>query len=105
MDQGLPEGVTAICAGNDLMAQGIVQWARDNNIRIPDDLSVIGFDDSIFSRVSSPMITSINQQSYRSGELLAEMLLEYIEGFNETKEVLLECSLVIRGSTGPVNTT
>ncbi|WP_313119589.1 LacI family DNA-binding transcriptional regulator [Proteiniclasticum ruminis] len=105
MDHGLPEGVTAICAGNDLMAQGVLQWARDKNIRIPDDLSIVGYDDSIFSRVSSPMLTTINQQSYKSGELLAEMLLKYIEGFNEIKEVLLEGSLVIRGSTGPVRTT
>lgn len=98
---GLPDGVTAVCTGNDLMAQGVLQWARENGLRVPEDLSVVGFDDSIFARVSSPKLTTINQQSYRAGELLVSALLHKIEGGEYLKVLHLGSSLVIRGSTGP----
>ena len=99
---GLPEGVTAVCTGNDLMGLGVLQWAYEAGLRIPEDLSLVGYDDSIFARVSSPKLTSVHQQSYRSGELLVEELLKQIEGQKEPKTVYLKSSLMIRGSTGPV---
>ncbi len=98
---GLPEGVTAVCTGNDLMALGVLQWAYEAGLRIPEDLSLVGYDDSIFARVTSPKLTSVHQQSYRSGELLVEELLKQIEGQKEPKTVYLKSSLMKRGSTGP----
>lgn len=98
---GLPEGVTAVCTGNDLMALGVLQWAYEAGLRIPEDLSLVGYDDSIFARVTSPKLTSVHQQSYRSGELLVEELLKQIEGQKEPKTVYLKNSLMKRGSTGP----
>lgn len=98
---GLPQGVTAICTGNDLMAQGVLQWAHEEGLRVPEDLSVVGYDDSIFSRISAPKLTTVHQQSYRSGELLVEELLKQIEGENRPKTVYLTSSLMARGSTGP----
>lgn len=102
MLHGLPEGVTAVCTGNDLMAQGVLQWAQETGIRVPEDLSIVGYDDSIFSRVSSPKLTTVHQQSYRSGELLVEELLMKLEGEKEPNTVYLSSSLMVRGSTGPV---
>jgi DNA-binding LacI/PurR family transcriptional regulator len=99
---GLPEGVTAVCTGNDLMALGVLQWAYEAGLRIPEDLSLVGYDDSILARVTSPKLTSIHQQSYRSGELLVEELLKQIEGQKEPKTVYLNSSLMKRESTGPV---
>lgn len=98
---GLPEGVTAVCTGNDLMGLGVLQWAYEAGLRIPEDLSLVGYDDSIFARVTSPKLTSVHQQSYRSGELLVEELLKQIEGQKEPKTVYLKSTLMKRGSTGP----
>lgn len=99
---GLPEGVTAVCTGNDLMAHGVLQWAQEAGLKVPEDLSVIGYDDSIFARISSPRLTSIHQQSYRSGELLVSELLKKIHGKLEQETVYLSSSLKVRESTGPV---
>lgn len=100
---GLPKEVTAVCAGNDLMALGVLQWAREKGLRVPEDLSVIGYDDSVFSRVATPLLTTVQQQSYRSGELLVEELLENLEKKQALREVHLDSSLIIRQSTGPVS--
>ena len=98
---GISEGVTAIACGNDLMALGVLNWAKENGLKVPEQLSITGFDDTIFSVISSPKITTINQNCHRVGEILVEELLKKIEyGEDLRTTVSMDTRLVIRESTG-----
>lgn len=102
-DHGIQEGITAIACENDLMAVGVMNWANENGVRVPEDLSVMGFDDTIFSIISSPQITTINQSCHQVGGILVEELLKKIEFGKEIRMTIsMDTHLVIRGSTGPV---
>nr|WP_282089584.1 substrate-binding domain-containing protein [Streptomyces tendae] len=58
---GLPEPPTAIFAGNDEIAAGVVENARRRGPRVPEDLSVVGFDDTSLARMASPPLTTVRQ--------------------------------------------
>ncbi|MFH5835120.1 LacI family DNA-binding transcriptional regulator [Proteiniclasticum sp. C24MP] len=98
---GLVPETTAIVCGNDLMALGVLNWAKEECIDVPGDLSIIGFDDTIFSIISSPKITTINQNCHLVGEILVKELLEKIDAEDTTqKKIPVETHLVVRESTG-----
>ncbi|SPF32543.1 Transcriptional regulator, LacI family [Candidatus Sulfopaludibacter sp. SbA4] len=67
--------VTAIFAANDVMAFGVVQAALDRGLRIPEDLSLIGFDNIEFSVVVHPPLTTIHQPKYEMGSAAVDILL------------------------------
>lgn len=90
--------VTAIFAGNDVMACGVYQAAYEIGISIPNDLSVIGFDDIAFGKVLSPKLTTIRQDTYRIGKESINLLIKKIS--NEPFETLYyEPELIVRDST------
>ncbi|GIP31968.1 LacI family DNA-binding transcriptional regulator [Paenibacillus sp. J2TS4] len=92
--------VTAIFALNDLIAFGVYQAAEELGLRIPDDLSVVGFDDLEYNRLLSPKLTTIRQPIYEIGETAAEILLKQIQGRRRARvETYMEIELVVRGST------
>ncbi|WP_408011295.1 LacI family DNA-binding transcriptional regulator [Pseudalkalibacillus sp. A8] len=95
------ENVTAIFAFNDLMAFGVYQAAADLGIRIPEDLSVVGFDNLKYNQLLKPKLTTIEQSAYKMGEIATEMLLKQLkEGSNvENKTIYLEPSMIVREST------
>jgi len=98
---GLRPETTAIVCGNDLMALGVLNWAKEECIDVPGDLSIIGFDDSIFSVISSPKITTINQNCHKVGEILVDELLKKIDTDDGTQRIIpVGTSLVVRESTG-----
>jgi DNA-binding LacI/PurR family transcriptional regulator len=68
-------GITAIFAGNDVMAFGVIRVALERGVRIPDDLSLIGFDNIEFSSIIHPPLTTIHQPKYEMGEAAVEILL------------------------------
>lgn len=91
---------TAIFAFNDMMAFGILSYAYDHKIRVPDQLSVIGFDDISMASYSVPSLTTIAQPKYELGRRVAEILLRRIQGDDSpTATVVLPTTLVIRQST------
>ncbi|HSZ38627.1 MAG TPA: LacI family DNA-binding transcriptional regulator [Trebonia sp.] len=93
---------TAIFAGNDQQAFGVYEAARQRGLRIPRDLSVIGFDDLRISRWASPPLTTIRQPLAEMGRLAAEMLGTLIEGLTPPSHQLeLATELVVRDSTAP----
>ncbi len=97
---GLIPGTTAIICGNDNMALGALNWAKDQGIDVPQELSIIGFDDTIFSAISVPKITTINQNCHKCGEILVEELLKKIhENNREQLIVSVPTHLVLRQST------
>jgi len=91
---------TAIIAGNDLQALGVYQAAREARLHIPEDVSVIGFDDLPIARWVSPPLTTIRQPLFEMAETAAEMVLDLAKGIPPAQPRLeLATELVVREST------
>ena len=96
----LPHPPTAIFAANDEMALGIVEAARTRGLRVPDDLSVVGFDDTEVARVASPQLTTVAQPLRRMGAVALRTALRLGSGEHiDSHHVELATELVVRGST------
>jgi LacI family transcriptional regulator len=93
---------TAIFACNDLMAFGVLQAARELNLRCPEDLSIAGFDSLEFTTLTDPSLTSVYQPGYQLGATAARLLLQRIDGMRSApKKVLLPTELRKRNSVAP----
>ncbi len=93
-------GVTAIAAASDLMALGAVQAVRARGLRVPQDISVVGYDDSPLVAFTDPPLTTIRQNVTAMSETAVTALVEVIGGSNtRAKEFLFRPELVVRGST------
>lgn len=91
---------TAIFACNDIMAIGAISAARELQITIPEDLSIIGFDDIALASLMVPQLTTIAQPKRLLGETGAKLLLQKIRNESEgSEEVVLQPELVVRQST------
>lgn len=96
----LPDPPDAVFCHNDLMALGVMHQASLLGIRIPQQLSVIGFDDIDIARYSHPPLTTISQPRFQIGCEAATLLIEIIKGERiNGGSRLLEASLVVRQST------
>jgi DNA-binding LacI/PurR family transcriptional regulator len=96
---------TAIFAGNDLQAFGIYQAAREARLHIPEDLSVIGFDDLPVAKWVGPPLTTIRQPLAQMAATAARMVLELARGVQPAQSRLeLATELVVRESTAPPRT-
>jgi len=93
-------GVTAIFAANDLSALGVLNAVAEAGKRVPDDVSVVGFDDLHLSAYTAPPLTTIRQPAVEIATLATEILIGLTKG-REVEEMrhLLEPELVIRAST------
>jgi LacI family transcriptional regulator/LacI family repressor for deo operon, udp, cdd, tsx, nupC, and nupG len=100
----LPElvraGITAVFCYNDMIATGVLLACRDRSLAVPEQLSVVGFDDIEIAQYVTPALTTIHQPKLRLGELAAEMLLDLMDGRSVENHVL-PTELIQRGSTGP----
>ena len=95
---------TAIFAGSDQQATGVYTVARQRGLRIPDDCSVVGFDDLNFVRWMSPALTTVRQPLHEMGVSAARTLLRIISGERlDTHRIELATSLVVRESTSSVS--
>jgi LacI family transcriptional regulator len=94
--------VSACVCANDLIALGLIAGLKKSGTQVPDDISVIGFDDILLSEISSPSITTVKQPTIEMGAMATTMLLELIEApeLRRRSRVLLT-ELVIRDSTRP----
>jgi LacI family repressor for deo operon, udp, cdd, tsx, nupC, and nupG len=91
---------TAVFCFNDEMAMGVLEVARERRLRVPKDLSVVGFDDIRFAQYTQPSLTTISQPMRAIGEGTVRVLLAIIEDSTVTPEsVTLPHSLVTREST------
>lgn len=99
----LAEGVTAIMCASDPMALGAVRAVRRAGLRVPDDVSIVGFDDSALMNCVEPPLTTIRQPIEPMGRMIIELLIRQIRGDSASHdEFLFEPELVVRGSTGRV---
>lgn len=96
---------SAIYANTDLNAVEIYEWCQKNNIKIGEELSIIGFDNINFSKILTPKLTTIAQPAYSIGETVAENLLLRIERKSKEniKQILIEPNLKIRDSVKKIN--
>ncbi len=96
----LPEPPTAIFAGSDLQAFGVFEAARQRGLRVPENLSVVGFDDIPLARSAWPPLTTVRQPLQEMAALAARMVLAMSRGEPlETRRVELATSLIVRDST------
>lgn len=93
------DGFTALVCGNDLIALGALMEAAAAGIRVPDDLSVVGFDDIELAAEFSPGLTTVHVPSGDIGRIAAQRLLARLEGKRPAREHRIEVELVVRGST------
>lgn len=94
---------SAIFAGNDMIGIGVLRAAAERNIRVPTELSVIGFDDIQMSRYVYPALTTVGQSILQLGEMAAEVLLRRIATPDmATDQRIVMPSIVLRESTAPL---
>jgi LacI family transcriptional regulator, galactose operon repressor len=98
----LPDPPTAIFAFNDNIAIGVVQAARARGVRVPDDLSIVGFDDVEGATIVTPALTTVRQPLAEMGRTAVSLLMRLLERQRfETLHVELATRLVVRESTAP----
>ncbi|EJI1425580.1 TPA: substrate-binding domain-containing protein [Vibrio parahaemolyticus] len=95
---------SSIFVSNDMMAMGVINAANELSIKVPDDLSIIGYDDIHIAKFMSPSLTTIHQPKYRLGQAAVETLVRRLDDkSNEAQVVQLEPTLVVRNSVKLLN--
>jgi LacI family transcriptional regulator len=99
----LPDPPTAIFGFNDNVAIGALHAARKRGLSVPDDLSVVGFDDTELAVIVTPQLTSVRQPLAEMGRMGVSLLIRILEGQRvDALRVELATKLVVRESTGPL---
>lgn len=94
---------TVIMCGNDVLATGAIARANEMGIKIPDEVSVTGFDDIDLAEVIQPKLTTVHVPHRRMGEFAARLLMDIVDGKVGCQNVELDTEVVIRESLGPAN--
>ena len=97
----IPAEVTAVFAANDQMALGLVHGLHERGIRVPSDISVVGFDDLPDARHFLPPLTTVRQDFHALGTLALTTLIDALEGRATPLGRMIEPELVVRASTAP----
>jgi DNA-binding LacI/PurR family transcriptional regulator len=96
---------TALFAYNDISAIGSIQALQEAGLRVPEDVSVVGFDDIRIAVHNNPRLTTVRQPLEKMGEIAARTLLKRIEDHADwVPKIVIEPELVVRDSTGPAPT-
>jgi len=93
---------TALFVSNEPMASGVLLALRENKVKIPEEMSIIGFDDPVWAPLTNPALTTVSQPSYSMGTLACQTLLKEIKGTGRSKtppeDIMLKPKLIIRES-------
>jgi DNA-binding LacI/PurR family transcriptional regulator len=100
----LDQNPTGVFCDDDLIAAGLYMAARDRGVRIPADLSVVGFDDMDFARALEPALTTVALDAERLGATAFGLLEGRMAGRRTRRRVVLPAELLVRESTGPPGT-
>ena len=95
-----PHPPTAIICGNDLLAFGAICAARERYLRIPNDISIVGFNDYEYAEHLEPPLTTMRIDLNQIGKCAAEYLLAILNGQDIAQHTLIETQLIVRGSSG-----
>ncbi len=91
----LPDG---IFVASDLMARGALHVLRGAGVRVPDDVAIVGFDDSQIALSVDPPLTTVRQPMYAQGEAMASVLLDVLAGRDAERVTILPTELIVRAS-------
>ena len=97
----LPHPPTAVCCYNDMSAIGALRSIRLHGLRVPDVISVAGFDDLFIASYTDPPLTTVRQPMRRMGQLAMEHLTKLMLGEKSVVKIKVDAELIIRESTGP----
>ncbi len=98
----LQKGATGVVCASDVLALGVIRGARRDGYRVPEDVSVVGFDDSPLMACTDPPLTTVRQPIDAMARGAVTTLLSLVSGTPvSTQELLFAPELVVRGSTGP----
>lgn len=95
LDGGRPD---AIFVASDLMARGALTALRAAGVRVPEDIALVGFDDSSVAVTTDPQLTTMRQPMYAQGEAMAQVLLSRLAGEDPPRTTILPTELVVRAS-------
>ena len=99
----LPKKPTAVLCLNDMMAYGAMNALNNQGIRVPEDVSVMGFDDIFFSQITSVPLTVIRQPAYDMGKKAGHVLLSALSVHAESQQIVFEPTIRVRKSTKAIN--
>lgn len=94
--------LTAVFAANDQMALGVIRALRERGRRVPEDVSVVGFDDTPESAYFVPSLTTVRQDFAEVGRRSVELVLSLAEGDAAQRHIVVPAGLVVRESSAPV---
>jgi LacI family repressor for deo operon, udp, cdd, tsx, nupC, and nupG len=102
----IARGATAAVCASDILALGVIRGARRRGLEVPDDFSVVGFDDSSLMTCTDPPLTTVRQPIDAMGQAAVTQLMSQIGGGHvSSEEMLFEPELVVRSSTAPVSSS
>lgn len=96
LQQGHP--IDAVFIASDLMARAAIDVLKLEGLSVPEDVAVIGFDDSVMATEGHPQLTTIRQDSFHQGQLMAKILMERLDGKEPDHAISLPTTLVVRES-------
>lgn len=92
--------VDAIFAGNDVIALGVLDYANKQNLNVPEDLGVMGFDDIFYGELPQIQLTTVYQPKYNLGKYALDILIDEIsKEHSDCKNIILEPKLIVRNTT------
>ena len=97
----LPTPPTAVFCYNDMSALGALRALYGHGIKVPDDISLVGFDDLAIASYTSPLLTTVGQPKQQMGRMAMETMLKLISGVDTKANIKVEGELIIRESTAP----
>ena len=99
----LPKPPTAVFCHSEIMALGALSWAKRQGLKVPEDLSIIGFDNISLAEFCDPPLTTVSQPRFDIGREAMLLLLNQLSGqFVDSGSRLLDCELIVRGSTSKI---
>jgi LacI family transcriptional regulator len=96
----LKRGVDGIFVSDNVLTMGAVLELNSQQVKIPEDIGIIGYDDFDWMDMITPPLTTVKQQAYQMGFVAAEMMMRKLNGMDVNEKVMLDTSIIMRKSHG-----